>query len=145
MPQDAAAGVLLDRIEAAQDELRAKLRDVGPARLRARPPSGEWSAMEHVRHLVFAEQHHFKEFLGRGFRWSSAGVPPPNRTGERRLSAAGSDPAASIGDVFDAWAKVHAVVRALCDDATPEQTRKLEGNLHHVEIHTRVIEQLLRA
>jgi hypothetical protein len=138
----------LRRIEAAQAALAQTLRSVEPLRLRERPPSGEWSAMEHVRHLVFAEQHHVSPFLERGFRWSRAGVPPPNRTGERRVSPVGSDPGSTIEDVFDAWSKVHGVVHALCL-AAPEPLaetleRALEGNLRHVGLHTRAIEGLLR-
>ena len=97
-----------------------------------------------MRHLVFAEQHHFGPYLPRGFRWTGAGVPPPNKTGERRLSPVGSDPATSIDEVFDAWTKVHVVVRALCIDAHGELTAKLDGNERHIAIHRDEIERLLR-
>ena len=100
--------------------------------------------MKNVRHLIFAEQHHFAPYLERGFRWSSVGVPPPNRTGERRLSSVGSDLATTIDEVFETWAKVHAVVRARCIGAPYELARKLEGNLHHVSIHTETIKAFLR-
>ncbi|HET6615409.1 MAG TPA: DinB family protein, partial [Dehalococcoidia bacterium] len=129
MTPDADTLVALGRIEDAQAELRERLRAIALSQLIERPPSGAWSPMENVRHLVFAEQHHFGPHLPRGFRWSSAGVPPPNRTGERRLSPVGSDPATSIDEVFDAWAAVHAVVRALCIEAQGALTRKLDGNL----------------
>ena len=72
--------------------------------------------MEHVRHLLFAQQHHFGPHLPKGFRWSSAGVPPPNSTGERRLSPVGSEPGTTIDEVFDAWAKINDVVRGLCNE-----------------------------
>jgi hypothetical protein len=135
----------LKRIEDAQAALRKRLRAVKPAsRLRERPPSGEWSAMENVRHLVFAEQHHFSPLLVKGFRWASVGVPPPNRTGERRLTPVGSDPTTSIDEVFDAWAKVHAYVTTLCLDTKADLTRGLEGNLRHVNHHVATIERLLR-
>jgi hypothetical protein len=98
--------------------------------------------MENVRHLVFAEQHHFRVLLPRGFRWSSAGVPPPNRTGERRLNSVGSDPATTVDEVFDAWVKVHAVVRERCLE-TGDLVAKLDRNLNHVMLHTRTIERLL--
>ena len=135
----------LVRIEEAQATLRRMLADVTPTRLRARPPSGEWSQMEHVRHLVFAEQHHFGPYLPRGFRWSSAGVPPPNRTGERRLTPVGSEPAATIDEVFDAWAKVHALVSELCKETGDPLLPVLEGNLKHVHIHAQTIRSLLSA
>lgn len=138
--QDAA----LARIDDAQAALRRMLTGVEPSRLRQRPPSDEWSPMEHVRHLIFAEQHHFKPLLPRGFRWSSAGVPPPNKTGERRLSPIGSDLAGSIDDVFDGWAKVHAVVRTICSEAGGDVTDMLNGDLRHLVTHTAAIERLLR-
>src|SRR5688572_16990999 len=100
------------RITDSQATLREMLRDVHPSRLTQRPPSGAWSPIENVRHLIFAEQHHFKPHLPRGFRWSSLGVPPPNRMGETRLSPVGSDPATTLDQLFDAWAKVHEAVRA---------------------------------
>ena len=101
--------------------------------------------MENVRHLIFAEQHHFSPYLVRGFRWSSAGVPPPNRTGERRLSAVGTDGTASVDELFEAWSKVHGVIRALAaEQPGPKMTRSLEENLKHLEIHAAAIEGLLR-
>ncbi len=99
--------------------------------------------MENVRHLVFAEQHHFKPYLDRGFRWSNVAVPPPNKTGERRLSPVGADPAGTLDEVFEAWAKVHGVVRSLAIN-DPNLAPNLQGNLEHVAVHTRTIERLLR-
>lgn len=99
--------------------------------------------MENIRHLIFAEQHHFAPYLPRRFRWSKAGVPPPNRTGERRLSPVGSDPATTLDEVFEAWTKVHAVVRALAMEDPSSLTRGLEGNLKHVAIHADTVERLL--
>ena len=99
--------------------------------------------MEQVRHLVFAEQHHFGPYLAKGFRWSSAGVPPPNRTGERRLSPVGSDPGTSIDDVFEAWRKGHEVVRGLEIDPH-ERVKALEGDLKHLNMHAAVVERMLR-
>jgi hypothetical protein len=135
----------LARTEAAQAELRDMLRGVELAALNQRPPSGVWSPMENVRHLLFAQQHHFGPHLPKGFRWTSAGVPPPNRTGERRLSPVGSAQDASIDEVFDAWAKINDVVRGLCDDPDDNLVWRLEGNLSHVRLHIRAIENLLRA
>lgn len=140
---EASTLAALKRVEDAQASLRELLRPVELSRLYQQPPSGEWSPMEQVRHLIFAEQHHFSPYL-KGFRWGSVGVPPPNRTGERRLSAAGSDPAStSVDEVFDVWAKVHAVVRSRCLEAPDGLARQLEGNLRHLQLHARVIEGLL--
>lgn len=133
------------RIEEAQEALRETLRDVTPARLNKRPPSGEWSPMEHVRHLIVAQQHHFRPHLPKGFRWASAGVPPPNRAGERRLSPVGSEPGTGIDDVFRAWAKVNAVVGRLCADPDDTLVGRLEKTLKHFANHATAIGRLLRS
>lgn len=99
--------------------------------------------MENVRHLIFAEQHRFGPYLERGYRWSAVGVPPPNRTGERRLSPVGSDAATSVDEVFDAWAKVHQVTRALAMEDPGERGQTVEGNLKHLLLHAKAIERLL--
>lgn len=144
MKQQPGAAEILADIDDARSALHRELSAIEPSRLRARPPSGEWSPLEHVRHLVFAEQHHFGPYLPRDFRWRAAGVPPPNRTGERRLSPVGSDPATSIDEVFEAWAKVHAVVRARCVEPTDELAQKLLGNLSHMRLHIDAVHALLR-
>jgi DinB family protein len=133
----------LARTEDSIAALREMLAPIDPSRLRERPQSGEWSPMENLRHLIFAEQHHFSRYL-KGFRWSSVGVPPPNKTGERRLSPAGSDPADTVDQVFEVWAKVHAVVRARCLEAPDGLARELEGDLRHLALHARMIEGLLK-
>jgi hypothetical protein len=133
----------LTRIDQAQEQLRRLFAPIDRARLAERPPSGEWSPLEHVRHLVFAEQHHFGPYLEKGFRWSSIGVLPPNRTGERRLNSVGSDPSTPVAEVFDAWAKIHALVRERALEAPEQYARTLEGNLGHVNLHARVIRDLL--
>ncbi|HEY7270355.1 MAG TPA: DinB family protein [Dehalococcoidia bacterium] len=133
----------LDRTEQAIAQLRDTLRRVEPSRMHQRPPSGAWSPMENVRHLIFAEQHHFSPYL-KGFRWSSAGVPPPSRTpGQTRLNPAGKDPQSTVDEVFDVWAKVHGVVRARCLEAPDGLVRDLAGDLRHLEIHAAEIERLL--
>jgi hypothetical protein len=152
MKEKAEALAVHARIEEAQAALRRKLRKIDLEQLRQRPPSGEWSAMENVRHLVFAEQHHFSVLLPKGFRWGSAGVPPPSKEkGQRRLTPVGREPDATIDEVFDAWAKVHAVVLEFAREdernvSAAYWTRVasgLAGNLNHVNIHIGAIERLL--
>jgi len=142
MTQEAAFEAL-NRTDDAISALRRMLEPVELARLHQRPPSGEWSPMENVRHVIFAEQRHFSLYL-KGFRWSSVGVPPPSRVpGETRLSPAGKPPNGTIDDVFDAWQKVHAVVRARCAEAPDGLVRDLDGNFRHLILHARTIERLL--
>jgi hypothetical protein len=139
----------IKRTENAITALRDRLRPVPRSRLDERPPSGEWSPMENVRHLIFAEQHHFSPIL-KGFKWGSVGVPPRSRTpGETRLNPIGKDPATTVDEVFDVWLKVHAVVGARCLEVSDGPGRErllvrgLVGDLRHLNLHARQIERLL--
>jgi len=105
--------------------------------------------MENVRHLIFAEQHHFSPRL-KGFLWKSVGVPPRSGVpGQTRLNPIGLDPNTSVDEVFDVWLKVHAVVGARCleepDGVVRERllVRGLGGDLQHLNLHARQIERLL--
>ena len=56
-----------DELMAELDERRAALyqllRARKPAALAQRPDSGEWSVVENVRHLLYAEQRHIESLL----------------------------------------------------------------------------------
>jgi hypothetical protein len=104
--------------------------------------------MELVRHLIFAEQHHFSVAL-KGFKWGSVGVPPRSHVpGQTRLNPIGLDPATTVDEVFDVWLKVHAVVGKRCLEE-PDGSRRermvwgLGGDLQHLNQHARQIEHLL--
>jgi hypothetical protein len=84
--------------------LRAVLQRQDPTTLTTRPPSGDWSAIENVRHLIFTTQHHLGPFVPGGLGLSKFGLPQ----GRHADANATTDPAA----VFTEWARVHA---ALCD------------------------------
>jgi hypothetical protein len=145
---DEAMLAAIKRTEDAITALRDRLRPVPRSRLDQRPPSGEWSPMENVRHLIFAEQHHFSVLL-KGFMWKSVGVPPRSRIpGQTRLNPVGLDPDTTVDEVFDVWLKVHGVVAARCldeQDALVQAriVRGFGGDLLHLNQHARQIERLL--
>jgi hypothetical protein len=104
--------------------------------------------MENVRHLIFAEQHHFSVVL-KGFKWGSVGVPPRSHVpGQTRLNPIGQDSATTVDEVFDVWLKVHTVVGARCleelsGSVQERMVRGLGGDLQHLNQHARQIERLL--
>lgn len=58
-----------------QARLRALLERYEPGILATRPPSGDWSAIENVRHLITTAQHHLGPFVPGGLGWSQLGLP----------------------------------------------------------------------
>ncbi|MCH7697325.1 MAG: DinB family protein [Chloroflexi bacterium] len=83
-----AATELIGGIDEARAGLIAFLRSKDAQALAERPPSGEWSVIENVRHLLFAEQLHVGKFLPNGFEWNRVGLS--GRTG-KRYAEAGKD------------------------------------------------------
>jgi hypothetical protein len=64
-----------------QARLRAFLEGFERAALVARPPNGDWSAIENIRHLLYAEQHHLGRFVAGGLGLSNLGLPREDTPG----------------------------------------------------------------
>ncbi len=137
------AGHVIEDIDEARMSLSELLRSSDAAVLSQRPPSGEWSPIENVRHLLFAEQLHLGRFLPDGFTWSSLGLRPHFLANEEAFSQVGSEPPASIEALLAAWDTVHAPMREAVSGGTEEMQKALEGNLGHTVFHVRIIETLL--
>ncbi|MGD9932349.1 MAG: DinB family protein [Dehalococcoidia bacterium] len=136
---------LLAAIGAERERLRAMLAGRDEPLLAERPPSGKWSVLENVRHLLFAEQSHLGRFQPGGRTWSPLGLPPTGMQGNRRLRGVGEAVPESVTEVLDAWAAAHAAIRPGIEQDTTSAARAMQGNLRHLRAHIKVIERLLRA
>lgn len=129
----------LGPIDEAMRSLYERLRALPPLALTRRPASGDWSALENVRHLLYAERRHFGRLLPKGFVWAPIGLPTggvPRRTG------AGTASTDNLEEVLAAWDEVHGAIRV--DAVDHEQAvRAVERNLLHLRIHLRYIERAL--
>ncbi len=105
-----------------------------------RPPSGEWSVIENVRHLLFAEQLHLGKFLQDGFEWSRLGLS--GRTG-RAYAEVGKEPTDDLEEVIQAWDAVHQPILDPVRRGDEEVQKKLRLNLKHLERHIDTIKTLL--
>src|SRR5690242_4184995 len=61
-------------VDAERARLRRLLRSKDAKILNARPANGDWSIIENVRHLLFAEQLHLGRFLPEKFEFSQLGT-----------------------------------------------------------------------
>ncbi|MCC7365387.1 MAG: DinB family protein [Dehalococcoidia bacterium] len=107
-------------------------------------PGGEWSAIDHVRHLLFAEQLHLGRFGPGPVEWHRLGLPPTGMQAQKRFAAldVGAEP--GVSEVLEAWAAVHAELRPFLAQDDDRVRAKLGGHLRHVGAHLRVIERRLR-
>jgi DinB superfamily len=135
---------MLAAIDAEQLRLREILSGKDESMMAARPANGNWSVIENLRHLLFAEQGHIGSVLPGGVtQWSPLGLAP--RGLQKRFPM--MDPAATpkVADVLEAWQAAHASAGALAKVDTPEVRKALWVNLRHLRNHIKVIERLLRA
>jgi hypothetical protein len=129
-------------IDRERTRLKQLLRAADPATLAARPPNGDWSIIENVRHLLFAEQLHLGGFLARKTEWSPLGM-----TGMRaqKFALVGTADAPTIDEVLCAWDAIHRATRnAMKAASAPEVEKALWRNHRHLRIHREHIEKLLR-
>ena len=111
--------------------------------LAERRPSGKRSAVQNVRHLLFAEQPHLGRFLPDGFTWSGLGLAPHFLAKEESISDVDTEPTDNIEAVLAAWDAVHAPIREPVAEGTEGLQEGLEGNLEHLRFHIGIIESLL--
>ena len=136
-------GAAMAQIDEARTRLCELLRSKGVALVAERPPSGEWSPVENVRHLLFAEQLHLGRFLPDGFKWSGLGLTPHFLANEDAFSDVNTQPDDDLEAVLGAWDAVHVPIRELVDDEREGLQEGLEGNLKHLRFHIGIIESLL--
>lgn len=134
----------LREIEDARDSLYSLLRSVPRGRLTPRPDSGEWSVLENVRHLLYAEEKHLLLKLAPRSTWTPIGLPTK---GIVRRGGAGSEFTDDLDEVLAAWDATHERVRAALHAASPDgkTERALDRNLGHLRAHIRTIRRLLDA
>lgn len=139
-PKDAGTAKLLRSIDKKRSGLAALLRSQDANALAKRPPSGEWSIIENVRHLLFAEQLHLGKFLPDGFEWSRLGMS--GRTG-RAYAEVGTDPTEDLEEVLQEWHAVHRPIRKAVKGGDEEVQKVLARNLKHLVHHIDIIKTLL--
>jgi hypothetical protein len=134
-------------IDGERARLRKMLRGKDAKMLNRRPPNGTWSIVEHVRHLLFAEQAHLGGFLPKGFEWSPMGE---GGSAGRKLKEVGTRPSKDIGEVFAEWDRIHRPIRAAIRRLAMKSARRAEaeralwGNHRHLNTHIVIIERLLQ-
>ena len=106
-----ALAATLEAITEHQGRLRNVLDQHDTTSLATRPASGEWSAIENVRHLILTAQMHLGPFVDGGLGLSPHGLPQ----GVHPDTNASTDVAA----VLDEWARVYADMAVRLDVSDP--------------------------
>jgi len=116
---------VLARLDEVRAEFYARLRAAPPDALVAHPGQDRWSALEHVRHLVFAEDLYLNRWLLRNNQpWCKLGFLPPFLEGNPVYAGVGDEPTDDFETVLAAWDTIHAGMQAFVAKITPEILRR---------------------
>ncbi len=120
-----------------QAELRSLLDCYEPAMLATRPAIGVWSAIENIRHLLFAEQGHLGRFVPGGLGLSPMGMLNQGLQRQKKMIATivGTNPTTDLTTVFDEWERVHAAACVGLDLSRPELALRIRASFRHQQTH----------
>lgn len=144
MTEDANTSALLATLDAEQAALRALLNGKNEASLARRPPNGNWSVMENVRHLLFAEQAHLGGFFPDSREWSPYGLANDGLLAKKTLRPLGTATPSTVAEVLAAWQEIHTGSRRLAEIDSAKTRVALQKHLKHFRGHVKVIERQLR-
>ena len=84
-----------------------------------RPGPNRWSALEHLRHLVFAEDLYINRWILRNDTpFSLLGCLPEFLRGRPGFEAVGTEPATDIEKILGEWSRIHALTLSFVAGAT---------------------------
>jgi uncharacterized damage-inducible protein DinB len=121
---------VMARLEELCAAFRQRLRATDAGLLAARPNADEWSALENVRHMLFAEDLYLNRLILRNDRpWNRLGLLPEFLQPREGYEDVGRESSDDLETVLAAWDAVHADMRAFLADLTPERLQSLARNL----------------
>jgi len=116
---------VMARLDEVRGAFRETLRAADPNLLTARPEPDEWSALEIVRHLVFAEDLYLNRWIEcSDVPWCSLGLLPDFLARDSDYADVGADPTDDLESVLAAWEGIHACTQAYVAGVTADQLRR---------------------
>jgi uncharacterized damage-inducible protein DinB len=121
---------VMARLEDLRAAFRQRLRARDVDLLVARPNADEWSALENVRHMLFAEDLYLNRFILQNDKpWNRLGLLPDFLISREGYEGVGSESSDDLEAVLAAWDAVRTDTQAFLVDLTPEKLRSPARNL----------------
>jgi hypothetical protein len=152
---------VMQRLDEVRNDFRKTLLSISPALLTIRPSPGEWSVVEVVRHLLYAEDLFLnRRILGNAEPWNPMGLLPDILTKDPAYVGVGSQPTEDIVKILEDWETIHAHMHTFVASVTEDVLRRplrdlayghgtvgdvLQGMPHHNLDHIRQAEKTLQA
>jgi hypothetical protein len=104
---------------------RTFLRETDPTLLSARPDPDQWSAVENLRHLIFAEDLYLNRWLLQNDQpWCKLGLRPAFVEDDPRYAEVGSQPSEDLETLLAAWEAIHTRMMAFVATVSAEELHR---------------------
>ena len=131
---------LIQRLDEIRADLFQLLRSTAIEKLVVRPKSKRWSVLEHLRHLVFAEDLYINRWILRNDTpFSALGHLPAFLRGRPGFQVVGTDPSSDLENIFGEWTRIHELTISFVTEATSADMKRNtsdidfgQGNVGHV-------------
>jgi hypothetical protein len=114
-------------LEGVREAFVAKLRSASAAHLLHKPAGRRWSAIDHLRHMLFAQELYTNRWMLRKKEpFSASGLLPHfllNKEGYGEVGAKPAETADGLEQLLSAWETIHARTRAFMEKLTEEVLR----------------------
>ena len=134
---------LLDRVDGVRRGLIGLLETGDGTSYATRPASGEWSVVENVRHLLFAEQLHLGKFVPEAGAFSKLGLTPHFARDAEAFADVGTEPSDDLNSVLLEWDAIHKAVLDAVVDSAEAKPKDVQDHLDHLLYHFKIIKDLL--
>lgn len=99
---------MIQRLDDIRSDLFQLLRTTPKEKLTVRPKPKQWSALEHLRHLVFAEDLYINRWILRNQTpFSNLGLLPGFLGGRPGFKEVGTAPSKDLQQILDEWTRIH--------------------------------------
>ena len=116
---------VMERLDTVRSAFYALLRSTPPDHLNHNSGPDAWSALEHARHLLFAEDLYLNRWILRNDQpLCPLGHLPPFLEDDPALAEVGTDPTQDLDIVLTAWDEIHADTLDVINRMTPEFLQK---------------------
>jgi hypothetical protein len=116
---------VMKRLDALRSGFCDILRSTEAGLLTTRPSPDQWSVVEIVRHLVFAEELYLNHWiLGNDQPWSRLGLLPTFLARDPEYAEVGSEPTDDLESVLHAWEAIHQTTQAYVAAVSARQLRR---------------------
>ena len=152
---------VLNRLAEVRRAFYSLLRSTDPKLLSTRPAPDQWSIIENIRHLLFAEDMYLNRWILQNDEpWCKLGLLSDFLAGNPKFAEVGSQPTDDLETLLAAWEAIHARMMEFVAAVTPDELRRdtsqmdfgqgtvggiLQGQAQHDLEHIRQVEAALSA